>query len=221
MIKKPFIIIFFLLVALLFSCKKEEVEYNLFLSDNTIQAGQHDSTALFLAFNQPLHIDIQYDSLNLYGEGTLYLDLDLDGVNDLTIHQTTINQANIGLLNGAMPSVFPSLSISSTHAISVAYKTEYYSSATSEDIPAHWIDTINYGTTIDADLNWKNIQNDSMYLWQQNYNLQNFPDLSNGCWFSITEDKYIGIKYNNKYGWIRVNALSNIDPTFISFAIQR
>ena len=55
-------------------------------------------------------------------------------------------------------------------------------------------------------------------MWNENPNNGMTPPF--GKWYYINTVKYLGIRLNNKYGWIEIDATNQKNPLITKFAIQ-
>lgn len=209
--KANYIFLFFLIGFLYHSCKKDNQDEFLLDSfeSSKVYAGVSDTSLFNYTFINPISIDITYDSNNLYGIGSKAIDFDLNGIDDLIIKMNIVNQDSIHLLNGYDPNPFPSCLVESNSSLSVAMVSQQVMSTTH-----YWCDTIVEGQEINSELEWSNI-NVQLDLWKET------NGVNIGSWSLINGISYIGFKFNDKYGWLEVDATDPLNPIFTKFAMQR
>jgi hypothetical protein len=143
----------------------------------------------------------------------------MDGIFDLSFSIHTINTENV-------PSeikylIYPNYTLYFKNGIEVAERVETFSTKYNQDWTVYWVDTISLNRRIDKISRWSGGKTHiSMY--------QDYPILyaSSGCWSDLTNPiMFIGIrmKCNSryKYGWIKVEALSRENISFLSYAIEK
>lgn len=191
------------------SCKKEQ--------QKEVYAGRYDESFHHHQYNPPLKIDFQWDDQNLYGQGTMALDLDMDGVNDLVIYQHILNRDSLHLLQG-MPNPFPNCRISLLNGFEAAYYTETYPIGLGQTQTALFVDTLQFLERIDQIIKWFPTSNDPVALWQENPG--NLAP-SHGGWYYTRKTMYIGLRNGNKCGWIEIDAMDPYFPKWTRFAFQK
>ena len=213
--KTKYILLLFLFSLFYSSCKKEKKEYLLPESFEAVKiyAGIDDPSLFNYTFINPMSVRITYDANNLYGRGTTELDLDLDGVTDLTVVLNLINQDSVHLLNGNLPIPAPSCSIQGNSSVAIAIRTEEIE-VNGQITMQDWCDTVSRGREINSDLNWSST-NTSLMLWKE------AVGFTLGTWSLIEGVSYIGFRFNGKFGWIEVDATNPYNPLFTKFSMQR
>ena len=203
---------------ILFSCKKEVpeiIEDEPKITATTVFAGVSDSTFYFFEFINPVEINITWDNLNLYGFGKDSIDINNDGNFDLTFELSILNEDSLHLLTG-MPSPFPYLRLDNN--IDIALYSESFYIGLGQTATATFADAIDYGSRIDSIQNWEINPHSYIRMWNENPNNGMTPPF--GKWYYINTVKYLGIRLNNKYGWIEIDATNQKNPLITKFAIQ-
>ncbi len=191
------------------SCKKEQ--------QKEVYAGRYDENFHHHQYNPPLQIDFQWDDQNLYGQGSMALDLDLDGVNDLVIDQHILNRDSLHLLPG-MPNPFPNARITLFNGFEAAFYSEIYPIGLGQTNTAYFADTLQFQERIDPIIKWFPQSSDAIALWQENPgNLA--PSF--GGWYYARKVMYIGLRRgSDRYGWIEMDATDPYDPKISRWAFQ-
>jgi hypothetical protein len=209
-------ILIVLLIGLFYSSCKKENQNNLTLDTfeaTKIYAGVSDTSLFNYTFINPMSVNVIFDTSNLYGYGATVIDFDLNGTNDLTVIMNLINQDSIHLLNGSTPNPLPNCSIESSSSLAVAMLSQELI-VNGSPTTYYWCDTITEGQEVGDDLEWSSV-NTELNLWIET------NGSNTGSWFLIGGVSYIGIKFNDKYGWLEVDATDPLNPLFTKFAMQR
>lgn len=206
-------IIFLLFVV--FSCKKEiAVEsYDSDIDKATVYAGEIDTSLFCYSFVSPMSIEVVYDSMNLYGHGVTNIDIDFNGVPDLSFSLDLLNHDSIHLLNGNPPNPFPKCSLAAGTNLSIALNQEelFINGSTTT---VFWCDTIQHGEEIGTNQEWSALGSE-LDLWR---NINGSPT---GSWMEADGLSYLGFKLNDKYGWLEIDVSNAFNPLLVKFAIQR
>jgi len=186
---------------------------------NYVYAGIHDENFIITEFSPNLEIEIVWDDENMYGFGNLSLDIDQNGIDDLIFNLTTYNPETFKKLfneNGSVekPYYFPSTGITPSDNIEVAFIEVGFYAGLGSYSSNDFVYKINYEDRID-----------NLPLWKQSYApmFQENPTyiFPFGPWYSANGTYYIGIKKENKFGWIEIemNGL-NTFPKISKIAFQ-
>ncbi len=147
--------------------------------------------------NPAFELSISWDSLNLYGAGRDSLDIDTDGVFDLILSCSLLNQDSIHLLAGQEPNPYP--------YYKVELRNGYLVQATVESVSGlgdiYWVEPLDFKNKITEKETWTA---GPTYLWKEN-GTPGFPTF--GPWYNLNEIQYIAFNRMNKLGWME------LDPT--------
>jgi hypothetical protein len=212
---KWLIFILSLLLLSVAACKKEQPIDNQLAETELppVYAGEEDTSMFSYTFPNPVAITVNYDSMNLYGNGISTLDFDFDGVTDLTIAMDILNQDSLHLLNGLTPNPQPNCIIEGGANIAIAMTSETLQ-INGNLSTVYWCDTIQQGQKIGAHLEWSEV-NTQLSMWKET------GSGVAGCWIDADGINYIGFKFNEKYGWLAIDVTDSYNPLLIKFAIQR
>jgi len=205
---------FFLIISLV-SCRKDEI-----IMGNTIPfliVGAETPEVSIMSFPSPIPISVVYDTLNLYGNGSYDFDFDLDGESEMTLDLNLINNDSIHLLNGGTPNYYPSLSLKSNNKVSIITEQEIVYVGQGGTTTLVWLKALNEGVEINNSSEWKILNEEGVKMWYE----MPMPLSHKGTWHDLTENKFIGFRYEDKLGWIEINATDLNNPLIVSYAIQR
>jgi hypothetical protein len=207
------LVIYCLFFMVLFvSCEKEDTR-------KAVYAGVYDSTFIYHEFGPSFKVNIQWDSLNYYGDGKDSIDLNLDGNYDVIISIHLQNWDAYINSNDPNPK-FPYYKLMPKNGFELTSQIESISIHGNSSVSFIWVDTLKYNERIDNISSWSSYETN---MWDVTY----FDNLfSNGCWFTIkNSEMYIGLRMKNnsryKYGWIKVNGISRENILFLSFALEK
>lgn len=196
----------------LVSCKKETPQ------QQSIIAGSYNNSDYHIQFDPPKTIEIQWDTMILYGHGMDSLDLDNDLQTDVILSLNIINTDSLHLLQNQIPDPFPSLRISGKGNISIAKVTEYAYAGLGTVAEFDYADTIAAGTVISQALQWQNIAEKSLSIWGEHPG--SLPGLSFGPWYDHAE-AFIGFYINGHFGWIRLDTSDPYEPKILEIACSQ
>jgi len=208
----------YLLLILVFvfsSCRKKEVIIEDKLTELTV--GEINSSVSSMIYPIPISIPVEYDTLNLYGVGSYSFDFDLDGEHEITIVLNLINNDSIHLLNGATISPYPSLSLISDKEIATLTENEEVYVGQGSTVTFSWVKALTVGETIKNISNWNELNEEGTKMWHE----MPLALSHKGTWYDLDENRFVAFRYENKLGWIEINATDFSNPLIIGYGIQR
>ena len=207
-----FIAIFLLSISFLStSCRKEKTH-----PLKEVYAGVYDDDFIYRELKPPLEINFVMDSLNLYGFGTDSIDFDMDGQFDILISASILNKDSLHLITG-MPNPFPHYRLDLRNDLQIAFYWETYYVGLGQTASVDFADTLSYQQRIDQITNWEITPFNSQTMWSENPAGGLEPSF--GGWYYAKNTKYLGLKLNDRYGWIEVDNTDNFHPRFLRYAI--
>ena len=187
-------------------------------------AGIYDSTFVYHHFSPPLKIKTELDTITGFSSGSDSIDLDLDGNFDLIIN-IYLHLSDTAYEVGSKR-FFPYCKLLFRNNFEVATKGYQYACGHGYCNYAPFVDAFEYDTEISHyKYDWY-LGSEEQTMWLITPSGSGFPP---GWWYYADKEMYIGIRIkeqlNNKtdyyrYGWIKVNAHSFHDLTFIDFALE-
>jgi len=195
------------------SCRKDKTN-----PPKEVFAGMYDDDFLYREFKPPLEINFVWDSLNLYGFGTDSIDFDMDGQFDLLIRASILNKDSLHLLTG-MPNPFPHYRLDLRNDLQIAFYWETFYVGLGQTSATDFADTLSYQQRIDQLTNWDITPFNSQTMWTENPAGGLEPSF--GGWYYAKNTMYLGIKHNDRLGWIEVDNTDNYHPRFMRYAIVK
>jgi len=163
---------------------------------NYVYAGVYDETFIVTEFSPPLNIEIVWDKDNIYGFGSLSLDVDGNDIDDLVFNLSNYNLDYFQKLQ-ITPYYFPSTGITPYDNFEFAFIEVGFYAGLGSYSSTDFVHKINYQDRID-----------NLPLWKENYAalFQENPTyiFPFGPWYSADGTYYIGIRKDNKFGWIEI-----------------
>ncbi len=163
---------------------------------NYVYAGVYDETFIVTEFSPPLNIEIVWDKDNIYGFGSLSLDIDGNDIDDLVFNLSNYNLDYFKKLQIA-PYYFPSTGITPYDNFEFAFIEVGFYAGLGSYSSTDFVHKISYQDRID-----------NLPLWKENYAalFQENPTeiFPFGPWYSADGIYYIGIRKDNKFGWIEI-----------------
>ena len=187
---------------------------------NYVYAGVIDENFTVTEFSPPLVIEIIWDKDNIYGFGSLSLDIDENNIIDLVFNVSNYNidyfqkLQKPDVFNPFTPYYFPSTGITPYDNFEFAFIEVGFYAGLGSYSSSDFVHKMNYQDRID-----------NLPLWKGNYAamFQENPTFifPFGPWYSADGIYYIGIKKENKFGWIEIemNGL-NTFPKISKIAFQ-
>ncbi len=211
------VILSIIVLALIMSCKKDQVEPEPEpqVTFYTITAGQSGAGFSVTTNTNPNSFNVNYDSLNLYGVGYDSIDINLDGSFDLFFELNVINPDSMHLITG-VPNPMPSLMV---------YSYDSFESILLEDaVPIgmggynyyEYADTLASGMVISSGDNWKSLITPGLAMWLE---APAGGSQNNGPWGG-GYDGYMAVRFNGKYGWVHIDCTNSNDPLIMGYAIE-
>lgn len=195
------------------SCKKDNTQ-----SRKKVYAGVYDDDFIFKEFFPPLQVNFKWDSLNLYSYGSDSIDFDRDGQFDLIIQASLLNNDSLHLITG-YPDPFPHYLLLLRNDLQIAFYWENYYFTPGQTAAQIFVDTLSYNIRIDNISNLEVHPFKTQLMWEENQGGEFTP--SYGGWYNAKNTKYLGIKLNDRFGWIEVDNTDNFHPKFVSYAIVK
>lgn len=214
MSSKYFLIATIILISF-FSCRKKEMIVE--EKKSVMLIGVDNPSVTTMSFPTPVSISVEYDSLNLYGTGSYSFDFDLDGENEITLELKLINNDSIHLLNGGSPNYYPSLSLKSNDKVSILTEEEVVYVGLGATTTLVWLKANSNGDEIKNSSDWKILNEQGVKMWYE----MPLALSHKGTWHNVEGSKYIAFRYEDKMGWVEVDATDFNNPLIISYSIQR
>ena len=180
---------------------------------NYVYAGIYDENFIVTEFSPPLEIEIIWDKDNIYGFGSLSLEVDENNIVDLVFNLSNCNNDYFNKIPST-PYYFPSTGITPYDNFEFAFIEVGFYAGLGSYSSTDFVHKMNYQDRID-----------NLPLWKENYAamFQENPTFifPFGPWYSADGIYYIGIKKENKFGWIEIemNGL-NTFPKISKIAFQ-
>lgn len=216
--KNQFKILYLLFFPAFFSCKSDD------FNASVVLAGKYNSTYLYHEINPPLQIETELDSNSGFYLGTDSIDLNLDGNFDLIINLKTHPNDTIYKVGGIYS--FPYCRLILKNGYELAIRNIGYSCHAGLCVEEPFIDALEFNTEISQYPKWSESVT-KQTLWNIIPGNMEFP---RGWWYyAENKEMYIGVRIKEralkksvyyKYGWIKVNALSLKNVSFISYAME-
>ena len=170
---------------------------------NYVYAGVYDENFIVTEFSPPLEIEIVWDKDNIYGFGSLSLDVDGNDIDDLVFNLSNYNYDYFKKLQKPdvfspfTPYYFPSTGITPYDDFEFAFIEVGFYAGLGSYSSTDFVHKINYQDRID-----------NLPLWKENYAamFQENPTyiFPFGPWYSADGTYYIGIRKDHKFGWIEI-----------------
>ena len=176
----------------------------------SVFAGVYDNTFNYYEYNPPIAIEMVWDSENLYFEGQGYMDINLDGNNDIKFDIGGYNQNNLN----EYPLIFNHSTVTTFNNFEVCYYTETFYGGMGFVANFDFVRRLDFNDGIDGGDNWFSDSNSFIRMFYENPSSMPYGD-----WYNSNGIYYIGIRKNNKYGWIKLEMFDGW-PTIISYAFQ-
>lgn len=219
------VLAFALVSVTFYSCEKEVVTPDDKGNDSvpntvitpSVFAGIWDSSFHYQQFPSPLTLNYVYDSTNIRGTGSIELDLDNDGMEDVRLTASKINPDSFTVIT--QPWLYAQgYWLVPLREMFFASVTESYPIGMGQTQQATFVDTLGYGAPIDTLSDWIGSFESPQVLWSVNYST--FAP-SNGPWAYANPSGFVGIKILNKEGWIELDASDPANIKIVSTAIQQ
>ena len=178
----------------------------------SVFAGIFDNTFNYNIFFSPFEIEMIWDSLNIYGQGEGFIDLDLDGAGDIKFNIGGYNQENIN----TTPQFFNRCLLTPLNGFEIAYSNESFGIGLGQSSSVDIVSQLNFTDGIDLLINWYSDSIAEIRMFYENPGIVPF-----GSWYYATETYYIGVRKNDKYGWIELDMSEGCFPKIISYAIEQ
>jgi|TARA_B100000530_G_scaffold317084_1_gene247875 hypothetical protein len=176
----------------------------------SVFAGVYDDTFIYYELPLPLEIEMVWDIENLYFSGEGSIDIDLDGNNDIKFDIGGYNEENLN----EYPLIFNHCTVTTLNNFEVLYYTETFYGGMGFVANLDVVSRLDFNEGIDGSTNWYSGSNSFIRMFYENP-----ASMPYGNWYGANGIFYIGIKKNNKYGWIKLEMFDGW-PTIISYAIQ-
>jgi hypothetical protein len=208
------------LLALLFfaSCSKNTGPPPEYIPLKTVYAGEYDESYIYYKYQEPLEIRIKWDEQNLYGAGKDSIDLDFNGKYDIWIHLNILNEDSLHLIQG-YPDPFPGCFLKVGQGTEVATYTISYPIGHGQYSKASYADTLSQGERIDRITEWYGNPTGGIAMWATHPG--GFAPPTYGGWYDAKSVKYLGIKQEGRFGWIKVDATDTHNPKIVSYALRK
>ena len=179
----------------------------------SVFAGVYDYNFNYINLSSSIEIEVTWDDDNLYFQGEKFIDLDMDGTEDLKFKIGGYNQDSIHI---PYPLEFNNCLLTPFNGFEIAYDIEpfYIGLGQSEDINVVRQLSLNEG--IDVHDNWYSDSDAWIRMFYENYHIT----MPFGSWYHASGINYIAVRKNNKYGWIEVDMSDGLFPKIQAHAFQ-
>ena len=180
----------------------------------SVFAGVYNDNFNFTYLSSSIEIEVSWDDDNLYFQGETFIDLDMDGTEDLKFKIGGYNQDSIHI---PYPSEFNNCILTPFNGFEIAYDIEpfYIGMGQSEDIDVVRQLSLNEG--IDVHDNWHSDSDAWIRMFYENPYLHSMPF---GSWYYASAINYVAVRKNDKYGWIEVDMSDGLFPKIQAYAFQ-
>jgi hypothetical protein len=203
-----------IILAFLFAFCKKKDEVNEPVSNNQsveVRAGIYDGSYTYTELVTPITITMSWDAQNLYGTGIDSLDLDSDGDFDLTLELDLLNEDSLHLISG-YPIPFPSLELKAKNGLEIGTYVESFYIGLGQTATINYAERLDFDARVDLVSQWHT----TIDMWAENPNDGMTPSF--GDWYDADGIFYLAIKFNGKYGWIAIDATNPEDPAVLNWA---
>lgn len=176
----------------------------------SVFSGVYDDMFYYYELFPPMEIEKIWDDENLYFEGELFIDIDLDGNNDIKFDIGGYNEEKLN----KYPFIFNHCTVTTFNNFEVLYYTDNFYGGMGFVANIDFVSRLDFNELIDGYANWYSGSNPFIRMFYENP--LNMPY---GDWYNSNGIYYMGIRKNNKYGWIKLEMLDGW-PTIISYALE-
>jgi len=209
-----------IILTSLISCNDE------FKNTNVVLAGRYDSASIYHEYLPPLKVKTELNISTGFYVGSDSIDLNLDGNFDMIISMSLHPNDTIYKKGGRY--YYPTCRMYLKNGFEVAMKGIPYACGHGICNHAPFIAAFEYGSDLSNFTEWSESEtNQTLWsIWPDDFGFK----MPGGWWsFVKNEEMYIGVRHKHKgpkntfyfnYGWIRVNAVSPQNTSFMSYAME-
>jgi len=214
-------------MIIILSCEKNNDdsgdENNSTVINDSIYAGIYDTSFYYFEFPSPIELDFVWDSSMIYGNANDSIML-YSGSDSLYIkfRLTELNPDSINVIQNT--GIVPMLSVMVHDSISVYEVTRTYYIGQGSTTNITFAQAFHKHDVIRSNGNWHsnytNIPNRWLELWVMPTDPGTISNFHGGPWLQLSIG-YLGFRYKNHLGWLKINNTYPKNPKFISYAIRK
>ena len=214
------------ILVLSYSCGKHEMPPE----PDIIYAGVHDNTFNYHQFATPIQLNPVWESNHLVANTDTIIPLlfDTNTVFSFKILLKFINLDSASVIDQMDTSIIQTLSICAYDSLGFQQTTQRYYVGLGKSTDINSVTAFAYqdmigGATQVFYYNNPNNRPERWYrMWEMPRPMQGtIQNYTGGEWYHIAHHAYIGFKYKNRLGWIKVDISNANNPIFISYAIKK
>ena len=179
----------------------------------SVFAGVYDENFNYIYLSNPIEIEVNWDDNNLYFQGETFLDLDMNGTEDLKFKIGGYNQDSTHI---PYPLEFNHCLLTPFNGFDIAIDIEPFYVGLGESMGIDVVKQLSLNDGIDVHNNWYSNSNAWVRMFYENYH----NTMPNGSWYNASGINYIAVRKNDKYGWIQVDMSDGLFPKIKAYAFQ-
>lgn len=192
---------------ILFACEKDKS------TSIPVLAGCYDSTYNYYKYLLPLQLDFKWDDQHKFAFADTMFDLNFDQEGNVFI-EASISESENTVTEDFIGRVYPHYNLAFYNGWEVSIYEDIYGMGHGKTSTWNYIDTLCYGKRIDQISKWST----QCSLWHRN---SEYFTPSAGGWLHARKTMYVGVRNNDKFGWIEIDATDPLYLKIKSFAIQK
>ena len=179
----------------------------------SVFAGVYDENFNYTYPSNSIEIPISWNDNNLYFQGEIFIDLDMDGTEDLKFKIGGYNQDSIHI---PYPLEFNNCVITPFNGLEIAYDIEPFFIGLEQSIDIKVVRQLSLNDGIDVHNNWYSDSDAWIRMFYENYHVT----MPFGSWYNASGINYIAVRKNDDYGWIQVDMSDGLFPKIQAYAFQ-
>tara|TARA_Y100000991_G_C21929596_1_gene330223 strand:+ start:402 stop:1094 length:693 start_codon:yes stop_codon:yes gene_type:complete len=179
----------------------------------SVFAGVYDENFIYTYFSNSIEILVNWDDDNLYFQGETFIDIDMDGTEDLKFKIGGYNQDSTHI---PYPLELNNCVLTPLNGFEIAFDIELFYISMAQSIDIDIVRQLSFNDGLDFHNNWYSDSDGWIRMFYENYHIT----MPFGSWYDASGINYISVRKNDKYGWIEVDMSDGLFPKIIAYAFQ-
>ena len=179
----------------------------------SVFAGVYDENYSYTYLSNPIEIEVSWYDDNLYFQGETFLDIDMDGNEDLKFKIGGYNQDSIHI---PYPLEFNNCLLTPFNGFEIAFDIEPFYVGLGQSMDIDVVRQLSSNDGIDVHNNWYSDSDGWIRMFYENYHIT----MPFGSWYYSSGINYIAVRKNDKHGWIQVDMSDGLFPKIQAHAFQ-